>query len=152
MKSLDKTAQSTKQPIAKGRYAHCLAFMKLKSYREERSNWKFTYPGDLRAIADAWKVQVLTGIEIWQPNNRWVTEINKHLRIKGLVCYVMRRSVHEVRMRLQLPMHFQIYGISDNYSFHDPNPPYAIAFGQSALLLDTLAYWFKGEGGEMWIV
>lgn len=152
MKSLDKTAQSTKQPIAKGRYAHCLAFMKLKSYREERSNWKFTYPGDLRAIADAWKVQVLTGIEIWQPNNRWVTEINKHLRIKGLVCYVMRRSVHEVRMRLRLPMHFQIYGISDNYSFHDPNPPYAIAFGQSALLLDTLAYWFKGEGGEMWIV
>lgn len=152
MKSLDKTAQSTKQPIAKGRYAHCLAFMKLKSYREERSNWKFTYPGDLRAMADAWKVQVLTGIEIWQPNNRWVTEINKHLRIKGLVCYVMRRSVHEVRMRLQLPMHFQIYGISDNYSFHDPNPPYAIAFGQSALLLDTLAYWFKGEGGEMWIV
>lgn len=152
MRSREETAASTGQPIAKGRFAHCLAFMRLKSYREERSNWKFIYPGDLGAIADAWKVQVLTGIEIWQPNNRWASEINKHLRKEGLVCYVIRRPVHEVRMRLRLPMHFQIYGISDNYSFHDPNAPYAIAFGQSALLLDTLAYRFKGEGGETWIV
>lgn len=152
MRSLKETAESTKQPIAKGRFARCLAFMKLRTYREERSNWKFTYPGDLGAIADAWKMQVLTGIEIWQPDNRWASEINKHLRKEGLVCYIIHRPVHDVRMRLRLPMHFQIYGISDNYSFHDPIAPYAIAFGQSALLLDTLAHRFKGEGGEIWIV
>lgn len=151
MRSLQQTAQRTGQPIPKGRFSHCLAFMKLHNYREERSNWKFSYPGDLTPIADAWKVQVLTGVEIWQPDNRWATEINKRLRKEGLVCYVIRRPVSEVRMRLRLPMHFQIYPISDNYSFHDAIAPYSVAFGQSALLLDTLAYRFKSEGGELWI-
>jgi CRISPR-associated endonuclease/helicase Cas3 len=148
LRALQETATRTKQPIPKGRFAHCLAFMKLISYREERSNWKFAYSGDLAEKANTWKVQVLTGIEIWQPDNRWAGEINKRLRKEGLVCYVVRHPVHEVRFKLRLPMHFQIYPISDNYSFHDANAPYAIAFGQSALLLDTLAYQLTTKGGE----
>ncbi|MFQ4140917.1 type I-D CRISPR-associated helicase Cas3' [Chlorogloeopsis sp. ULAP02] len=151
MRTLKETAQRIGQPIAKGRFAHCLAFMKLRSYREERLNWKFTYSGDLQAIADAWKVQVLKGVEIWQPENYWIGEINKRLKKEGLVCYVIRRPVAQVRMRLSLPMHFQIYPISDRYSFHDANAPYAIAFGHSALLLDTLAYTFKSKGDEIWV-
>lgn len=151
MRSLKDTAEKTGQPIPKGRFNHCLAFMKLHRYREERSNWKFNYPGNLQPFADAWKVQVLTGIEIWQPDNRWAVEINKRLRKEGLVSYILRHPVTEVRMRLKLPMHFQIYPISDHYSFHDVTGPYSIAFGQSALLLDTLAYRFKSQGGEVWI-
>lgn len=151
IRTVKETAERTGQPIAKGRFAHCLAFMKLRSYREERLNWKFTYSGDLQPLADAWKVQVLTGVEIWQPENYWIGEINKRLKKQGLVCYVIRRPVAEVRMRLRLPMHFQIYPISDRYSFHDPISPYAIAFGHSALLLDTLAYTFKSKGDEIWI-
>ena len=152
MRSLKETAERTGQPIPKGRFAHCFAFMKLRSYREERLNWKFTYSGNLQPIADAWKVQVLTGVEIWQPDNYWVGEINKRLKKEGLVCYVIHRPFAEVRMRLRLPMNFQIYGISDQYSFHDATAPYAIAFGHSALLLDTLAYTFKSKGDEIWIV
>jgi len=151
LRSLDITAKRTKQPIPKGRFAHCLAFMKLKSYREERLNWKFHFPGTLETIADAWKVQVLKGVEIWQSDNRWAGEINKKLRDQALVSYVLRRPTSEVRQRLRLPMHFQIYPITDKYSFHDTVAPYAIAFGQSALLLDTLAYQFKSQGGEIWI-
>lgn len=148
MRSLQEAATRTGQPIPKGRFAHCLAFMKLIRYREERSNWKFAYSGDLKDKANAYQVQVLTGIEIYQPENRWATEINKKLRKEGLVCYIVRHPVHEVRLRLRLPMHFQIYPISDNYSFHDATPPYAIAFGQSALLLDTLTYQLKSKGGD----
>lgn len=151
LRSLDATAKRNKQPIPKGRFAHCLAFMKLKAYREERLNWKFHFPGTLETVADAWKVQVLKGIEIWQPDNRWAGEINQKLRDRALVSYVLHRPTSEVRQRLRLPMHFQIYPISDNYSFHDAVAPYSIAFGQSALLLDTLAYQFKSQGGEIWI-
>ncbi len=151
MRSLEATAKRTGQPIPKGRFAHCLAFMRLKAYREERSNWKFHFPGALEKLADAWKVQVLKGVEIWQPDNRWAGEINQKLRDRALVSYVLCRPTTEVRQRLRLPMHFQIYPISDNYSFHDAIAPYSIAFGQSALLLDTLAYQFKSEGGEIWI-
>lgn len=151
MQMLEEAENRIGQPIPKGRFAHCLAFMKLKAYREERLNWKFAYPGNLQPVADTWKVQVLNGLEIWQPENRWATEINNTLRKEGLVAYVLRCSVTEVRMRLRLPMHFQIYPISDQYSFHDATAPYSVAFGQSALLLDTLAYLFKKEGGEIWI-
>ncbi|MCL6435914.1 MAG: type I-D CRISPR-associated helicase Cas3' [Leptolyngbyaceae cyanobacterium HOT.MB2.61] len=148
LRSLQETTTRTKQPIPRGRFAHCLAFMKLIRYREERSNWKFAYSGDLGEKANAYRVQVLTGVEIWQPDNRWAGEINKRLRKEGLVCYIVRHPVHEVRLRLRLPLHFQIYPISDNYSFHDAVAPYAIAFGQSALLLDTLAYLLKTKGGD----
>jgi len=151
MRSLDATSKRMKQPIPKGRFAHCLAFMRLKAYREERLNWKFHFPNTLESVANAWKVQVLKGIEIWQPDNRWAGEINKKLRDRALVSYVLPRPMSEVRQRLRLPMHFQIYPISDNYSFHDAVAPYSIAFGQSALLLDTLAYQFKNKGGEIWI-
>ncbi|MBD1930760.1 MULTISPECIES: type I-D CRISPR-associated helicase Cas3' [Cyanophyceae] len=151
MRSLLQTAERLGQPIPKGRFAHCLAFMKLKAYREERLNWRFTYSGKLDAIADAWKVQVLTGIGVWQPKNSWIYKIDERLKKEALVCYVLRRPVAEVRSRLRLPMHFAIYPISDQYSLHDTTAPYSIAFSQSALLLDTLAYWFKSKGDEIWI-
>jgi CRISPR-associated endonuclease/helicase Cas3 len=144
MRLLQDTAQRTGQPIPKGRYAYCLAFMKLHRYREERLNWKFTYSGNLHETA--WRVEVLKGIEIWQPDNPWASGINKRLRIQGLVSYVVKRPIAEVRYKLKLPMHFQIYPISDAQSFHDATAPYAIAFGQSALLLDTLAYQLKSKG------
>ncbi len=151
LRFLKETSQRLGQPIAKGRFEHCLAFLKLCKYREERLNWRFTYSGNLQEKADAWKVQVLFGIEVWQPDNYWIGEINKRLKKEALVCYVIRRPVAEVRSRLRLPMHFAIYPISDRYSFHDSVAPYSIAFSQSALLLDTLAYSFKSQGGEIWI-
>lgn len=151
MRLLQETAERTGQPIPKGRFANCLAFMKLRSYREERLNWRFTYSGKLDSIADAWKVQVLTGVEVWQPENYWIGEINKRLKKQGLVSYAIRRPVAEVRSRLRLPMHFQIYPITDQSSVHDATAPYSIAFSQSALLLDTLAYFFKSKGDEIWI-
>lgn len=152
LNTLKQTAERSGQPIAKGRFNHCLGFMKLRSYREERLNWKFTYPGDLKTIADSWQVQVLIGLQIWQPDNPWIGTINRHLQTQALVCYVLRKPIREVQVRLRLPMHFQIYPISDANSIHEVNAPYSIAFGQSALLIDTLTYRFKQEGGEIWVV
>lgn len=151
MRELELVAKRSKQPIPKGRFKHCLAFVRLKAYREERLNWKLHFPGTLETVANAWKVQVLRGLEVWQPENRWAGEINKKLRTQAIVSYVLPRPVTEVRQRLRLPMHFQIYPIGDQYSFQELVPPYSIAVGQSALLLDTLAYPFKGKGGEIWI-
>ncbi|MEN8446250.1 MAG: type I-D CRISPR-associated helicase Cas3', partial [Cyanobacteria bacterium J06555_13] len=118
IETLQATAKRTGQPIAKGRFEYCLGFMILKGYREERLNWKFTFPGDLQPFADAWKVQVLSGLKIWQPDNPWASEINKKLTKQALVCYLLRKPTQEVRLRLQLPMHFQIYPISDSSSIH----------------------------------
>jgi CRISPR-associated endonuclease/helicase Cas3 len=53
--------------------------------------------------------------------------------------------VIEARMQLKLPMHFQIYPISDRV--HDTTAPFSIAFGQSALLLDLVAPRLKIKDG-----
>lgn len=150
MRSLKETATQTNTPIAKGRFEYCLGFMKLHRYREERLNWRFIHP-NLQSFVDSWKVQVLAGIEVWQPENLWIKEINKRLKKQVLVCYVLRLPTTEARMRLRLPMHFQIYPISESDAVHAP-APYSIAFGQSALLLDTLTGWVKSQGGEIWMV
>ena len=152
MRTLQETSQRWQQPIPKGRFKHCIAFLKLRGYREERLNWRFTYAGNLQAKADAWQVQVLTGITVWQPENPWIVQLNRRLKQQPLVCYILPRPVTEVRQRLQLPMHFQLYPISDETSLHEATSPYSIAIGQSGLLIDTLAFRLKTKGGETWIV
>ena len=148
---LDAAEQKTGEKIAKGRFRHCLGFMKLRGYHKERLNWKFVFPGDLLNLINRWQVQVLAGFEVWQPENRWIGAINKRLATQGMVVYLLPRPVSEVRTRLQLPMHFQIYPICDQKSLYDSQVPYSIAFGQSALLIDTLAYYFKQKEGNAWI-
>jgi CRISPR-associated endonuclease/helicase Cas3 len=92
----------------------------------------------------------LFGIQVWQPENYWISEINKQLKKQASVSYLLPFPLETVRQKGQLPMHFQIYPISDRYSVLDNTPPYSIAFGQSALLLDTQAYRFQGK--EIWVV
>ncbi len=148
---IDGAEQKTGEKIAKGRFRHCFGFMKLRGYHEERLNWKFIYSGDLLNLINRWQVQVLAGFEIWQPENRWIGSINKRLVTQGMVVYLLPRPVSEVRARLQLPMHFQIYPICDQKSLNDSKAPYSLAFGQSALLIDTLAHYFKQKEGNAWI-
>ncbi|AFZ37992.1 CRISPR-associated helicase, Cas3 family (plasmid) [Stanieria cyanosphaera PCC 7437] len=149
---LAATSKKINTPIPKSRFNYCLGFMKLHRYREERLNWQFTYHGDLKDISEAYKVMVLTQIQVWQPENYWISQINKQLKKQALVSYVLPFAVAEIKNRLRLPMHFQIYPISDRTSIHDPSPLYSIAFGQSALLIDTLAHWLKSKGGKSWFI
>lgn len=146
LRSLEKTAKATGKPIPKGRFEYCLIFLKLRDYREERLNWRFNYSGSLASHTN--QVKVLTGIEIWQPDNPWASELNKKLRQQGLVSYVAAQTVSNIRYQLRLPMHFQIYPVSDQSSHHEAISPYSIAFGQSALLLDTLGYRLKNQVAE----
>jgi len=147
LRLLESTAARLQQPIAKGRFRHCLAFMKLLRYRPERRPWRFSYGGDLRELANSWKVQVLRGIQVYPCPYR---QINERMKTRYLVSYLVPHPVEEVKKRLQLPMHFQIYPI-DEFGREKTSAPYSIAFGQSALLLDTQAYRLKEKGGDSWI-
>ncbi|NJM99229.1 MAG: type I-D CRISPR-associated helicase Cas3' [Phormidesmis sp. RL_2_1] len=146
LRSLEETAKATGQPIPKGRFEHCLIFLKLRAYREERLNWKFNHAESLATHTH--QVKVLTGLEIWQPDNPWASDLNNKLKRQGIVSYVVAQTVPDIRYQLRLPMHFQIYPISDQSSYHDAVPPYSVAFGQSALLIDTLGYQLKQSRGD----
>jgi CRISPR-associated endonuclease/helicase Cas3 len=126
--------------------------MKLLGYREERLNWKFIHNGDVCELSDRGQVQVVQGLEVFQPENPWIREVNRSLKKQALVAYVLPRPVAEVRARLQLPLHFQLYPLCDLRSLHDGAAPYSIAFGQSALMIETQAYWFKQKSPQAIII
>lgn len=150
-RQLDAAAKRSGQPIAKGRFEYCMGFMKLQGYREERLDWRFTYPAEaLQIVADAYQVKVLVGVQVWQPQNRWISQINDRVSRQGLVSYVLRCPAMEARRRLQLPMHFPIYPI-DEVGRRDREAQYAIAFGQAALLLETVAFRIQNKEKEIWI-
>ena len=140
---LRETTRQTGQPIAKSRFNGCLGFMKLLRYREERLNWNFRYDGDLSSGKVAfYRTQVIQNIGVVQIDNPSIRRIDKEVKKKNLVCYVLPHHFRDVRYELQLPMHFQIYPVADiNSPLEDFNPPYSIAFGQSALLLDSIPEW-----------
>ena len=124
--------------------------MNLNCYREERLNWKFTYSSDLKAIANSWKVTVLSGIQVYQPDNCWINEINKRLKIQGLVSYVVPYSIWEVKGRLQLPMHFEIYPMDEVGT--DEKPPLCDRFWAIGFTSRHFSISFKkNKRGESWI-
>jgi CRISPR-associated endonuclease/helicase Cas3 len=123
-----------------------LCYLKLTGYREVRENWQFYYSGDdISEIAKSGKVQVLKGLEVWQPQGSGLNDVSKALSRQGLVCFISDRDRATIRAKLGLPIHFQAYSLSDRVN--DTKPPYTIAFGQSALLLETLTC--TGSHGRM---
>ncbi|MGL5875645.1 MAG: type I-D CRISPR-associated helicase Cas3', partial [Xenococcaceae cyanobacterium] len=158
-KQIKATIETTKQPIAKGRFRSCLGFMKLHGYREERIDWRFTYPAEkLQEAVNGDRVQILLGLQILQPQNRWIDRINQRLGKEALVSYLLPCPAIESRKRLRLPMHFPLYPIDEagrrdslRDSFASRDAQYSIAFGQAALLLETVAYRIKSKGKEIWI-
>lgn len=103
------------------------------------------YAGDISQLARLGKVQVLKGLEVTAGDNT----ISRALYRRGLVCYVSDRRRNDLRAKLGLPMQFQAYGLSDRPDERDP--PYTIAFGQSALMLETLIWHWKDKADEGWI-
>jgi CRISPR-associated endonuclease/helicase Cas3 len=150
-RQIETTIAHPKQPIAKGRFKYCLGFMKLHGYREERIDWRFTYPAEkLQEAVNGDRVQILLGIQVRQPQNRWIEQINQRLGKEALVSYLLTCPPIEARRGLRLPMHFPLYPI-DEVGRRDRDAQYSIAFGQAALLLETVAYRIKSKGKEIWI-
>jgi CRISPR-associated endonuclease/helicase Cas3 len=131
--------------LPKQRFEKALCYLKLQGYQEVRENWYFYHSGNISELARLGTVQVLKGLEVTAGENR----ISKALYRRGLVCFISDRCRDELRAKCGLPMQFQAYGLSDRPD--DRNPPYTIAFGQSALMLETLTWRWKPKEDEGWI-
>jgi CRISPR-associated endonuclease/helicase Cas3 len=132
--------------ITTTKFEQCLCYLKITGYREIRENWHFYYPGrDLGTITKSGKVQVLKGLEV----NAGINQISRALSKQNLVCYISDYERSHLRKTLGLPIHFQAYALSNRMD--DKKPPYTIAFGQSALLLETLIWYWKPKEDDLWI-
>ena len=142
MEKADFIAQAKKAGLATSRFDEALCYLKLTGYREVREDWQFYCSrDDLREIAKSGKVQILKGLEITGGSN----EISKALSRRGLVCFISDRDRATLRAKCGLPIHFQAYGLSDRFN---GKPDYTIAFGRSALLLETLIWHWKPQEDE----
>ncbi|MBD3886699.1 type I-D CRISPR-associated helicase Cas3' [Phormidium tenue FACHB-886] len=131
--------------LPKKRFEDALCYLHLKDYREVRESWHFYHSGDLGELSRSGKVQILKGLELTAGENA----VSKALYQRGMVCYISDRRRDDLRAKLGLPMQFQAYSLSDRAD--DRDPPYTIAFGQSALLLETLTWYWKPKEDVGWI-
>ncbi|MGB3205993.1 MAG: type I-D CRISPR-associated helicase Cas3' [Crinalium sp.] len=146
MEKKDFIAGVKKVGLSVSRFDKALCYLKLTGYREVREDWQFYCSrDDLSDMAKSSKVQILKGLEV----TAGINEISKALYRSELVCFISDRDRATLRAKLGLPIHFQAYGLSDRVD--DRKPPYTIAFGQSALLLETLIWHWKPQQDEGWI-
>jgi CRISPR-associated endonuclease/helicase Cas3 len=145
MEKADFMEQAKKVGLGISRFDKALCYLKLTGYREVREDWQFYCSrDDLREIAKSGKVQIIKDLEITGGSN----DITKALSRRGLVCFISDRDRATLRAKCGLPIHFQAYGLSDR--IHG-KPNYTIAFGRSALLLETLIWHWKPQEDEGWI-
>ncbi|MBW4575139.1 MAG: type I-D CRISPR-associated helicase Cas3' [Aphanothece sp. CMT-3BRIN-NPC111] len=142
--------QAEKAKVITKRFEKALCYLKLIDYREVREDWQFLYrAGDINDLARSSKVQVLNNLEIWQPHGHGINKISDALGSRGLVCFISDRDRATLRAKLGLPVHFHAYSLTDQPD--DKRPPYTIAFGQNALLLETLIWRWEPQEDEGWI-
>ncbi|HEY9628216.1 MAG TPA: type I-D CRISPR-associated helicase Cas3' [Coleofasciculaceae cyanobacterium] len=140
--------QAKRAGVLTKRFEEALCYLRLRDYLEVRENWHFYHAGDvgeLGELARLGKVQILKGLEVTTGENA----ISRALYRRGIVCYISDRSREELRAKLGLPMQFQAYGLGTG--FDDRTPPYTIAFGKSALMLETLTWRWKPKEDIGWI-
>jgi CRISPR-associated endonuclease/helicase Cas3 len=142
----DFMKRAKKAGLAANRFEKALCYLTLTGYRELREDWQFYCSrDDLSAIAKSGKVQVLKGLKV----TAGINKISSALSTRGLVCYISDSDPMTLRAKCGLPIHFQAYALSDQPQ--DRRPPYTIAFGRSALLLETLIWHLKPKEDEGWI-
>ena len=145
MTSADFMERAKKVGLAVSRFEKALCYLKLTGYRELREDWQFYCSrDDLGEIAKSGKVQILKDLEVTGGTN----EISRKLSNRGLVCFISDRDRATLRAKCGLPVHFQAYALSDRF---DGKANYTIAFGRSALLLETLIWHWKPQQDEGWI-
>lgn len=141
--------KAEKAGVITSRFDKALCYLKLKDYRELREDWHFYYAGNLRELANSDKVQLLPDLEISQRHGYGINQISDAVSRRRLVCFICDRDRNYLRATLGLPMHFQVYPLTNEPE--DRNPRYSISFGQDALLLETLTWHWKPKDDEGWI-
>lgn len=138
-------AMARDRGVSTKRFEDALCYLRVVDYRDVRENWHFYHSGNVGELARLGKVQILKGLEVTiEPN-----AISKEIYRRGIVCYISDRPRGDLRARLGLPMQFQAYGLSDR--LNDRDPPCTIAFGKSALMLETLIWHWKPQEDIGWI-
>ena len=129
--------------IAVSKFRFCHLFLTVCDYRQEPARWRFFLPTDLNdpeldPVLD--DVKVIKGFEVSQTESDCENRINKRLKTIPLVSYIVRLDNFSTKLRFRLPQLFPLYPLADRYTINDPKSIYCVAFGQEALLSQTVCF------------
>ena len=134
-------ARAKKAGIALRKFRYCKLYLVVSGYRDTPLRWHFHLPRDL-SNQPLDRVQATTGISVILTDSEFQNSINHHLKHLKQVYYVMQFDNFSARRRGRLPQLFALYPLTDLPTMTDPQPSYSIAFGQEALLAETVFFYF----------
>jgi len=121
-----------------------LLYLKIHKYVPERQHLILGLPYDLGDYASSLHhVQVLDNFFVREPFFTGRDQVNRSLKAKSLACLLSDMGRKELKQRLNLGSMFPIQRLQDQ-----TGAEYAVAFGQEALLLDSLLFWRKTRGDQ----
>jgi CRISPR-associated endonuclease/helicase Cas3 len=125
-------------------------YLKVHSYVQERSSVQIGINKSLIS-ADAndqylHRLLVLSGLVVQEPRAEWIDRVNDALRKQRLTCIISSIKRQDIKQKLQLSGVFPVYRLQDKLGSE-----YAIAFGQDAILLDSILR-FRSSGGSSYLM
>lgn len=131
---------------AKFRYSEF--YLVISQYRERPARWNFHLETDLDNITID-RVRAMNCFTVAKTESEWEPEINRRLRRKRLVCYIVQQDNFGAKRKCRLPQLFPLYPLTDRYTINDRQPSHSVAFGQEALMIQTLFKHYKGKSNGL---
>lgn len=144
MDEVKRRVQEGEEHVYERDFRDQLLYLKVHAYIPERQRLMLGIGRDLIGEANIMHQALeLGGFFVQEPVFTWKDRVNKALRAKKLVCVFSDMPRLELKRRLNLPALFPIQRVLDTTSVE-----YSVAFGQEALLLDSLLCWRKTRGDQ----
>jgi CRISPR-associated endonuclease/helicase Cas3 len=144
MNEVKRRVQSGEEHIYERDFRDQLLYLKVYKYIPDRQRLVLGLNIDLGGQANIMHQALeLCGFFVQEPVFTWKDRVNKALKAQKLVCVFSDMSSLELKRRLNLPALFPIRRVQDM-----TGAEYCVAFGQEALLLDSLLFWRKTRGDQ----
>ncbi|MGB8345375.1 MAG: type I-D CRISPR-associated helicase Cas3' [Ktedonobacteraceae bacterium] len=142
MEEVRRRVQAGSEQLHERDFLNQLLYLKVHGYIPDRQRLVLGVNLDLIEQASIMhKATVCDDFFVQEPVFTWKDRVNKALKARKLVCVFSDWSRVELKRRLNLPALFFIQRVQDRMG-----QEYSVAFGQEALLLDSLLSWRKTNG------
>jgi CRISPR-associated endonuclease/helicase Cas3 len=144
MDEVKRRVRSDEEHIYERDFRDQLLYLKVHKYIPESQRLVLGLNIDLGGQANIMHQALeLSGFFLQEPVFTWKDRVNKALKAQKLVCVFSDMPRLELKRRLNLPTLFPIQRVQDM-----TGAEYSVAFGQEALLLDSLLFWRKTRGDQ----
>jgi CRISPR-associated endonuclease/helicase Cas3 len=132
-------AEVRRRGLSEHGFRRQLLYTRVRRYTDEREDYVLGLKRDL-LNREEWlhHAQAFKGFYIKESRQPWIDAVNRALKAVRLVCVLSDKKAHDLKRQLWLPLLFPIYRLYDLY-----DSEFSVAFGQSALLLESLLFYRK---------